>query len=175
MSESSSFPLCIGLPREQQKAIQVFLKNRHQLINLQQNTQNVDKDKALLHTNFIAASLKKFDQTQLPREDAWIWTQSNARAKVTLDASTTITIRKLNPRRRDTSTEKPPSFKIWLYEVDSVTNVPWYFLWCEKGRRELDGIDTDIGFIFPQYLSILDFSFLHPYVDYEVAKEFGWL
>src|SRR5690606_20217719 len=72
-------------------------------------------------------SLFPLNNYNLPREDEWAWNQSSAKATARLDSVTT-TFYKLNVRKRR-SCLIPPSYKIWIFDLEGNK----YFLWCEKG------------------------------------------
>src|SRR3990167_1145243 len=168
----SILPCSAALPKEQLKALAIFKKYRSQFQNLAVFEQIAHR--RFLPTNFVATSWHPFDKSHLPKEATWDWAQSNSRVRIAIDEQTTVTFRKLNPRRK-TNGINPPSYKVWLYEISVNGEKDRYFLWCEKGSGSLEAIVTEIGYIFPQSLSIIDFSFLAPFVDRQTALEFGWI
>ena len=164
------------LKREYQRALSVYQNNRHQLHLVEQNVKLLRANGPLLPTDFIAASRIPFDKNNLPKETHWEWAQSSSRVLVYLDECTFVTFWKVNTRKKnlpESKLRKPPSLKVWLYEIHSSKEVDQYFVWCEKGH-EARGIDTEIGYIFPDKLSISDLSFLAHYVDVSTACELGW-
>ena len=173
-----------GLAREQQKALKIFVQYRPKLHSLLHNATHVNRTSPLLNTNFVASSFKSFQKAKLPREQHWVWNQSNAKVSVRIDSQTVLTFRKISPRKR-AGVAAAPSFKIWLFHIQNAAQVDQYFLWCEKGEDVLPtpqpmispthGISTEIGTIFPQQLSMDSFSFLEPFVDPQTAREFGWI
>ena len=165
------------LPREQQNAVNVYLKNKNTFQSLLSSSTQVRAEANFLKTGFVAASYQPFEKVNLPRTHDWHWTQSNSKTVVKLE-DIQITFRKLNPRRRMKSS-KPPSYKVWLFHIQTIDNSEHdrYFLWCEKGVTitETEGISTAIGFIYPQNLCIRDFAFLSQYVEEDIALELGWI
>lgn len=162
-----------ALSKEQQKALQIYFQYKDDFHSLIADSTLFTPDGPLLSTNFVAASWRPFEKL-LPREYGWIWTQSNGKASIVIDEVTVVTLRKLNPRRRASiSNEKPPSYKIWLFEVKIKGERSWYLVWCERGVD--NGIKTEIGLVFPQKLTMEDFAFLYPFTDAQSAMEFGWL
>ena len=158
------------LTKEQIRALNIYEFNKDkfkQLLN--SNPNNIYKSNSLLTTNFIAASRSAFVKSKLPRESTWSWNQSNSKATVNIGGEL-LSLRKISPRNRVSgSNEKLPPFKIWLYhEVSDDT----HYLWCEKGE-EL-GVETEIGRIYPNEVSLSMLSFLSSFVDTETAKELGW-
>ena len=118
---------------------------------------------------------------------------------ITFDEQTII-LRKISPRKRSKVTKSTPSFKIWLYHIQSKNHPDQYFLWCEKGvdsnedfEESLNlaltphftnnfpaqnticgGIQTSIGVIYPERISLDSLAFLQPFVDTSTAVELGW-
>ena len=170
----------LNLPREQQRAVSVFIKYQPNFDNLLPYAQHLYAEGPLLPTNFVASSRQSIEKTDLPEDPSWVWTQSNSRIAINLDARTLITFRKLNPRNRGSNAKCPP-YKVWLYEIATLGEPTTYFVWCEKGTEYFDnnslgdGITTPIGLIFPHHLTALDFSFLHPFAERKVAQELGWI
>ena len=164
------------LSREQQRAFAVFLQYRAKLHNLVHLSCKVRPKAPLLPTDFIASSYQEFQKANLPREDYWTWNQSNAKVMIKVDAQCTVTLRKVSPIKL--GLECAPSYKIWLYNVCALSSPDQFFLWCEKGEDEIEvtsnGINTEIGTIFPHQVSLDQLSFLHPFVDKQTAIEFGW-
>src|SRR3990167_1047565 len=146
------------LAKEQQKAIDVFKMHEHNIETLYPLSDLVNPEGALLPTNFVAASRKPINKADLPKEKTWTWNQSNSKATIQCTVDTTIILRKLNTRKRAGS-NKSPSFKVWLYEVQHAEE-EFYFVWCEKGINDYQyntiifhqGVSTPIGFIYPQHL-----------------------
>lgn len=159
------------LTPEQEKALNVFKQYKPILNQLVANSGRVKRNGSLLPTDFVATSFAPYKKSKIPREKHWSWNQSNSKVTVQVDEHMGITFRKISPRKRPT-TEKAPSYKIWLYHVH--TEPELFFLWCEKGVDNC-GINTEIGTIFPGDLSMESLSFLHPFVDGETAVAFGWL
>lgn len=171
------------LTREQQFAITVFINHRSAIQNLLKSYKYFGKSHPLPKANFVAASQHPFQISKFPREEHWCWNQSNAKITVKVDDSTIITLRKVSPRTRKFQAVLP-SYKIWLYEVESPCQPGYHFLWCEKGFEEavnLDetglgsfidtGVETEIGIIFPRLVSVESLSFLMPFVNENIARE----
>ena len=172
------------LTREQQIAIKVFINHKNEMQNILKTSVYFGNSHPLPFTNFVAASYHPYQISKFPREDYWCWNQSNAKITVKLDDATRITLRKVSPRTRKYQAALP-SYKIWLYDVESSCFPEFHFLWCEKGIEEsieLDeaeyvdsGIETEIGIIFPSLVSVESLSFLEPFVNETLAKELGWV
>lgn len=167
------------LSREQEKAMNTFLQYKSKLQDLVKSDYQFKKNANLIETGFVIASYTPFRKSKLPREKHWAWNQSNAKITVKLPDNMVVTFRKISPRRR--LPQPTPSYKIWLYHLQEPE---LYFLWCEKGAQKKvnlnavcaldEGIDTEIGIIYPQCISVSSLSFLSPYVDEKVAQELGW-
>ena len=156
----------------------------------------------MLPTNFVAFSDIPFGKHNLPCENTWVWNQSNGKVVVPLDGNRrSVTIQKMNPRRKKECTTKPPSYKIWIYIITQQNLPDLHFLWCEKGTepqpgRSLNnvcsiqygnnnlnvkpmqsftgGIATSIGTVYPNQVTTADLSFLRPFMDDTTAVELGW-
>ena len=170
----------LKLTREQKNAIQVYLDHESTLEKLIPFTEMLHKDSTLLPTNFVAFSYLPILKSSIPKEKTWSWNQSNIKIDVTINQNTTISLKKLSPRKLSAGSGCNPSFKIWLYEIIKNNNTQ-YFIWCEKGlhldeKQSLEGgLLTPIGTIFPQKLSLQSFSFLKDFVeDRNLIAEFGW-
>ena len=91
-------------------------------------------------SGFFSTSYTLFSTDELPTEDHWTWRQSNAKVAVTLDATTTVVMQKLNTRANKTqSTDASlvrPSYKLWNLRVIQ-TSSSFTFLYCEKGVEEM--------------------------------------
>ena len=131
--------------------------------------------------NFVTASYHPYQISKLPREKNWCWNQSNAKITIEMDAYTLVTLRKISPRSRNNNST-PPSYKMWLYQVESTMMPEYYFMWCEKGTlvEPVDsclhdtGVVTEIGTVFPSHISVESLSFLMPFVSETTASELGW-
>lgn len=163
-----------ALSKEQQKAytmFQTFGSNPE----FRLSGALLSEDHPLLPTNFMASSTFSIEKSHIPKEPHWEWAQSNSRVTVVVDESK-ITFRKLNPRRKFANMDKPPALKVWLFDQvigDSIINS---FLWCEKGVGSCEGINTPLGFIYPQFLSENDFSFLSPFMDKPPpVRQYEWI
>ena len=149
----------------------------------------LNRDGTLLPTNFVAFSYLPILKSCIPKESTWSWNQSNIKINAVLDEHTTITLKKISPRKLANGTGSNPSFKVWIYEIIKNNN-KLYFLWCEKGQgfpfqiapifdqtqvMVANGLETPIGTIFPQQLSLQSLSFLKDFVEHtDVALELGW-
>lgn len=186
------------LTPEQQSAFDIFLQYRTNLHGLLHHINAIKSSP--LPTNFVAASYQPFKKSKLPREKHWSWNQSNSKVSITFDEQTII-LRKISPRKRSKVTKSTPSYKIWLYHIQAKNLPDQYFLWCEKGVDSNEdyeetlnlgltphysntafptsnticgGIQTSIGVIYPERISLDSLSFLQPFVDTSTAVELGW-
>ena len=185
------------LTPEQQSAFDIFLQYRSTLHNLLHHINLIKSSP--LPTNFVAASYQPFKKSKLPREKHWSWNQSNSKVSITFDEQTII-LRKISPRKRSKVTKSTPSYKIWLYQIQAKNIPDQYFMWCEKGvdtnedyeemlnlthaphvtntlssaNAFCGGIQTSIGVIYPERISLDSLSFLQPFVDSSTAIELGW-
>ena len=167
------------MSREQKVAFSILHQHWQNFDGLTQLGSNMKRTAPLLHTNFVASSYYPIEKTNIPCEPYWCWNQSNAKVVVQVDAFTTVTFRKVSTKKKSSSCLPAPSYKIWLFEIDSSAAPSQYFLWCEKGTLNVEtspraGVKTEIGTIFPEALSIQSFAFLRPFVEEQVADEFGW-
>ena len=160
------------LSKEQQKALGIFQKYLAHIDYLMPLGEFLTMQHPILPTNYFAFSTSPFEKAQLPKDESWEWAQSNSRVTVTL-GDMLITFRKLNTRRKCPNI-RPPPLKIWLFEASSKRNNEIYFLWCEKGIGNSEGIFTEIGLIYPQFLRVEDFSFLRSFTDNTIANDLGW-
>ena len=175
------------LTREQKNAIQVYLSYEYSLDQLLPFTEMLHKDSRLLPTNFVAFSYLPIQKSSIPKENSWSWNQSNVKITTAINEYTTLTLKKVSPRKLAGGSGCNPSFKIWLYEIIKNNN-KLYFIWCEKGHilgsashtdplvaKLEDGLLTPIGTIFPHKLSLQSFSFLKDFVeDRNLVTELGW-
>lgn len=176
------------LTPEQQRAYNVLTDNIDNWKNLQYAKLYA---KNMFHTSFVTFSYEPFVKENLPQDPLWIWNQSNAKTTIRLDETRSVTIQKMNPRRRR-NCPKPPSFKLWLFVItDDFGGPNLYFLWCEKGLtpteksmtplayREFSkastGVATSIGTVFPNQLDLKDLAFLRVFTDEATSKELGWV
>lgn|SRR3990167_1444012 len=171
------------LTREQRTALCKCLENIKNAEELFKQNDGLTRRSALLPTNFMAFSKVPISKMQIPHETSWSWNQSNTKVVVKLE-EVLVTFRKISPRRLgNASSNKSPSYKVWLYQLDFVgEDKCLYALWCEKGVEqeeessiESQGINTPIGTIYPDKISLQSLSFLRPYVAEETAAELGWL
>merc|ERR1719262_669932 len=170
---------------EQQRAIQVLLLNLpHWKEYYQPEVGSEFAQIPMFASNFMAFSTEPF--RKLPHDDTWIWNQSNAKVTTELDQYHECTLQKMNTRNK----KNQPSHL--------------YFLWCEKGvsqkqqmapiisQNDLQCIDNYTVYPQTQYveytkssheyyptqesfdITLDDLSFLRPFMDQEVASEFGW-
>ena len=161
------------ITKEQRRALEVVCENIPHLHSLQVHYDRVRGDAPLLSTNFVAASIIPFFNVNLPHCLNWFWNQSNAKITVVIDDTTTILLKKICTKRFNSQVPLPPSHKIWIYEIERKDTETWFFLWCEKGVE--GGIETEIGTIFPESISLASLAFLSPFLtDKTIAKELGW-
>src|SRR3990167_826981 len=160
-----------ALTKEQKVAYSVLQQNWQNIDKLLMGSQTLKRNGPLLKTNFVGFSFYPIEKTTIPVDNYWCWNQSNAKVSVQIDMFTTITFRKVSTKKKSSSTLPAPSFKIWLFEIESMISASKYFIWCEKGVTEqMDyiphkGVYTEIGTIFPEALNINNFSFLRPFVE----------
>ena len=168
------------MSREQKGAFTLLMQNINSFDNFTIAANYLQRNGTLLKTNFVAASYHPIEKTDIPCEANWCWNQSNAKVVIEIDHVTRVTFRKISTKKKTHNSAPAPSYKIWLYEIESLITQPQYFLWCEKGTCEAFqffpsvGINTEIGTIYPESLSIRSFAFLRPFVEEQVAVEFGW-
>lgn len=171
----------VGLSKEQKCAISVLEQHKPNILHhtLLKNAQHIScKTLALLPTGFVATSCTPIEKTCLPREQTWCWNQSNTKVEVILSDGTPVVFRKISPKKID-SRIVTPSYKLWIFQLQQTSDSPRLdFIWCEKGydsvRTTTRSVDTEIGPVFPDQLSLEVLSFLRPFVEPEVAKAFGW-
>ena len=172
------------LTREQQTAVSVFINNRNNMQTILHSSKYFGKQHAIPEANFVAASNHPHQISKMPREKNWCWNQSNAKLTIKIDECTFVTLRKISPRSRNSGKfGSVPSYKIWLYQVESTICQEYYFMWCEKGAVESvddflrydKGVVTEIGTVFPGRISTESLSFLMPFVDESLASELGWI
>ena|SRR3990167_610947 len=174
------------LTREQQVAISAFMSNRSSMQHILNSSKYFGKNDPIPSTDFVTASYHPYQISKFPREHHWCWNQSNAKVCVKLDDTTIITLRKVSPRSRIFQ-GGVPSYKLWLFCIESTLMPEYNFIWCEKGIEETNkvvqvndvnrhdiGISTEIGTIFPSLISIESLSFLLPFVNENLACELGW-
>ena len=169
------------LTREQKNAVKVYVKYAPYLDNLMSTSRAISTEMNMFKTNYVSASAVPYSVSKLPKEMPWTWNQSNAKITVPVDEKTQLVIKKVSPRLRSPLLMGPaPSYKIWVYKVMARNQEDCYFLWCEKGvdtnyDRDMLGVNTEIGVVFPEVLSADSLSFLLPFVDGNTARELGWL
>ena len=164
-----------SLTKEQKKAIATLLGYIVHFHALRANAAAIRRDEPMLQTGFIATSYFPFLKTNLPRVPRnWVWNQSNAKVLVELNDKSVVTFRKVSPKKKNSVQEKAPSYKVWLFQVEYKTKQDEYYLWCEKGRELGEGVDTEIGTVFPQDVSTESLSFLRVFVEDSTAVELGW-
>ena len=77
---------------------------------------------------------------------------------------------KFNSRRRTTGIGNLPSYKVWVYEISTITQTGAqmvYFFWCEKGKEAADFYD-------PASITMNDLSFLKNFMNAEELASVGW-
>ena len=175
------------LTKEQRIALSVLQKHYSQIHQLIRLSKTLQKDQPLLRTNFVHASHHNISPAELPRESDWCWNQSNAKIRMELSPAVTVTMRKISPRNRNTKYHPIllPQFKVWIFAIESLTSPDIHFLWVEKGvdtsvpvetmQEFCGGIETPIGTVHPERLSLHSLSFLVSFIDNKVAAELGWL
>ena len=173
-------PRSDSLSQERKRALLVLLDNLSNIPHLLLEAHRLNKDAPLVSSGCVVASYSPILAANLPKESKWTWNQSNAKQTVMINGLI-VTMRKVSPRSRmnRSSTLVVPSFKIWLFDVQSQTfESLWHFLWCEKGielpAHNPNGIDTAIGTVHPESISLQSLSFLAGFVDIASAIELGW-
>lgn len=167
-----------GLSREQNNALEVLLRNKSRFHSLLANAKCVSKNSPLPETDFIASATQPFKISKFPREKHWSWNQSNAKVSTTLEDGTVVTMKKISPRTRSTI-GTVPSYKIWIFHLEKQNEADAFFLWCEKGctndeDQQPKGINTEIGRVYPEDISIESLSFLYQFIEHDIAVELGW-
>merc|ERR1712000_226925 len=119
----------IMLSREQHRALCILQDNLAKESDL---ILSCDVFSGMFETGFVGFSSVPLNNNNLPRETGWAWNQSSAKAVVPVNGSNVATFYKLNVRKRRSCTI-PPSYKLWVYTVESSEKGERYFLWCEKG------------------------------------------
>ena len=158
------------LPYERKNALGVFLHYLPVRKHFQILACNLSVHHPLLPSDFIAFSSSPFHA--IPRDDSWDWCQSGCRSLVKVD-NVVVSFRKLNARKKRSSTIKPPALKLWLFEARINQEEDVYFVWCENGIGKWQGVPTVLGTIYPQMLMMEDFGFLAPFMDETNAKNLG--
>mmetsp|Transcript_36730 Transcript_36730/g.56993 ORF Transcript_36730/g.56993 Transcript_36730/m.56993 type:complete len:184 (-) Transcript_36730:13-564(-) len=98
----------------------------------------------------------------IPKGNDWCWRQSNARISVKLDVSSFATMIKLNTKKKNKSSPKPPSYKFWIVQIEQPYQQHIWFLYCEKGMDSLSLPQAPVE-TFPVDLS--DLSFLQQFMS----------
>lgn len=130
LSSSTELSDIHSISPEQQRALSVLHSNLKKWKELQRDKEF---DRKVLTTNYVCFSTVAFKD--LPRKNTWVWNQSNAKIKVQLTENCIVTFQKMNTRKRKDA-PKPPSHKLWVFTIDSISNdLPkkLFFIWCEKG------------------------------------------
>ena|SRR3990167_1340449 len=159
------------LSREQTVAINVFLAQKPHIPSLLMKGGDIS-----YYTGFMAARYSEYKLAQLPAGKHWTWNQSNARVAVQIDPNTLVVLKKVSPRLRiPNSGHQVPSYKVWIVWVKCAT-YEYYFLWCEKGDEPGKVcVETEIGPVYPEQISVESLSFLLPFIDDKSARELGWM
>ena len=174
------------LSREKQRAFKVYLSNRylnHPVVPASEFYKTYDE---MFPSNFLAFCTEDIKISKLPREKVWSWNQSSAKFTLQVDVDTWVSVKKLCPRSRS-QVKVPayiPSFKLWTYHITSREHPDVYFIWVEKGKDDdmepnygnslSYGVQTAIGTVFPESISISSLAFLSPFTDPQTARELGW-
>lgn len=173
------------LSPEQQNAFNVLVKH---LVRFSSIERLCYRPKEMFPTGYVACTNFPLTKENLPVDDSWVWNQSNAKVTVPLDASRTVAIQKMNPRKRRNG-PSAPSYKLWIYVISELKEKDLYILWCEKGvvgylpkiyadskpESYTYGVATSIGIIYPGEITIEDLSFLSDFTDCVTATTLGWL
>ena len=71
---------------------------------------------------------------RIPSGSEWRWNQAKGKKEVYLrDHDATVTLTKLIPRRRQSTSTDVPRYKLWHFAVRSQRGDAFTVLWCEKG------------------------------------------
>src|SRR3990167_10724692 len=125
------------LTREQRTALCKCLENIKNAEELFKQNDGLTRRSALLPTNFMAFSKVPISKMQIPHETSWSWNQSNTKVVVKLE-EVLVTFRKISPRRLgNASSNKSPSYKVWLYQLDFVGEDKCLYARSEEHTSEL--------------------------------------
>merc|ERR1711907_504703 len=178
----------LKLRKEERKALDQLYRNMDRS-SIRENSritlQHIQTNNSFFSDNILKTS-------SLPTRPGWVWNQSRSR-KTIHQFGWEICFYKVNVRQAKYSPITPPSFKVWIFYVKSLTET-FSFLWCEKGCSKLDSVIDSVpmthscrpGNICPSDFEVLqmndlivpvtlqDLSFLKPYVSTSSACAFAW-
>jgi hypothetical protein len=130
---------------------------------------------------------EKIARKSLPHENHWVWNQSKPQQCVEYSKEYSVIMYKLNPRKNAAcnAQHRCPAYKLWVFilrpvQANSASSTPMNFLWCEKGKDTANSpaplvpLNTAIGRINPEEISLTELSFLKDFMDRDVATQFGW-
>ena len=82
---------------------------------------------------------------EIPGGSTWHWNQSGSRVFLTNNDSSSILVAKLCPKRRGAYEQEdpPPSYKLWIFELQGINSSPFSVLWCERGSTPLERSTND--------------------------------
>ena len=175
-----------NLVPEQQRALSVLLENMPRWSSLFTQQQ---PNMSMLRTGYFAFSAQPLNS--LPKGTTWLWNQSNGKTTIELDGKSSVTLQKMNTRRKRNS-NSAPSLKVWLFYIQEPSHQPHLFgLWCEKGVPEETCTQLSLPMTIPSPLELKqsvstssinidevklsDLAFLSPFIDEDLAVEFGWV
>merc|ERR1712183_973364 len=103
-----------NLVPEQRRALTVLLDNMPLWDSLFTQSQPQLSD---MYTGYFAFAPQPLNA--LPKGNTWLWNQSNGRTTILLDGRSSVTLQKMNTRRKRNVTEIP-SLKVWLYSLQEI-------------------------------------------------------
>ena len=180
-----------SLTPEQQRAISIFLECYK---NYSADQVIVVRD--LTMDELVISDAKLFvegriNRRTLPHQNHWAWNQSKSKVQFSLEGGGQVKFAKLNPRRVKTTDAGLPSYKLWVFEVESpniTIHSSLFFLWCEKGKTS---VDADPPLVQEtrgskksksqdvqqptEEITVDQFAFLADFIDPEIASQLGWI
>jgi len=151
------------LPKEFLRAISVFESFYSQDLTISPDSK---MEEVWSKTGNIGlfSPLGKLSPSKLSSGYGWRWSQAKTRRKVDLsDNITSLELFKLVPKSKPKITSsKPPSLRLWQFNVFTEGENMKVVLWCEKG------IDQEEK----EELKLSDFQFLASFMHPTHAKEF---
>ena len=144
------------------------------------------------HKFFTSSSLQTAD---LPKGKTWQWNQSRSKKKLSVPNTLDISFCKLNTRKSRGCTERSPSYKVWIFQLQFIQeDTILYFSWCEKGvpaiyestpKQQSTQFLSYCGpeqfmsaHFYPdpiEQITLNDLSFLKEFTDICTAHQLGWV
>lgn len=181
-----------ALTPEQQRATSVF-RESYEKFDLQTAfpVRSLNLDQVTI-SNVMLFVEGRINRRTLPHETHWAWNQSKSKVQFSMEDGTQVKFAKLNPRRVKSNNIGLPSYKLWVFEVESpkiTSSNSIFFLWCEKGKASSDAEpplvqETSRGHKKPKLqepqqsteeISVAQFAFLADFIDPEIASQLGWI